>query len=186
MQTAVADIKDEQILTLIQKQGQQERGFRLLLQKYQERLYWHIRKLVIDHEDANDVTQNCLIKVFRGIQRFEGNSSLYTWLYRIATNESITFLNKKKKIGTDSIDNKALSLAEKLQADVYFDGNAIQIALQKALQTLPEKQRIVFQLRYFEEMSYQQMSEVLGTSVGGLKASYHHAVKKVERALKAA
>jgi len=186
LQTAVADIKDEQILTLIQKQGQQERGFRLLLQKYQERLYWHIRKLVIDHEDANDVTQNCLIKVFRGIQRFEGNSSLYTWLYRIATNESITFLNKKKKIGTDSIDNKALSLAEKLQADVYFDGNAIQIALQKALQTLPEKQRIVFQLRYFEEMSYQQMSEVLGTSVGGLKASYHHAVKKVERALKAA
>lgn len=185
MQTAVADIKDEQILTLIQKQGQQEHGFRLLLQKYQERLYWHIRKLVIDHEDANDVTQNCLIKVFRGIQRFEGNSSLYTWLYRIATNESITFLNKKKKIGTDSLDNESLSLAEKLKADVYFDGNAIQIALQKALQVLPEKQRIVFQLRYFEEMSYQQMSEVLGTSVGGLKASYHHAVKKVERALKA-
>lgn len=185
MQIAVADIKDEQILNLIQRDGQQERGFKLLLDKYQERLYWHIRKLVIDHEDANDVTQNCLIKVFRGIQRFQGNSSLYTWLYRIATNESITFLNKKKKIGTDSIDNEALLLAEKLKADVYFDGNEIQLALQKALAILPEKQRIVFQLRYFEEMSYQQMSEVLETSVGGLKASYHHAVKKIEKALKA-
>lgn len=185
MQTAVADIKDEQILALIQQQGQAERGFKLLLQKYQERLYWHIRKLVLDHEDANDVTQNCLIKVFKGIQRFKGNSSLYTWLYRIATNESITFLNKKKRIGTDSLDNEALLLAERLQADVYFDGNDIQIALQKALQVLPEKQRLVFQLRYFEEMSYQQMAEVLGTSVGGLKASYHHAVKKVEKALKA-
>ncbi|NRB52955.1 MAG: sigma-70 family RNA polymerase sigma factor [Saprospiraceae bacterium] len=178
-------MKDEQILNLIQREGQQERGFKLLLDKYQERLYWHIRKLVIDHEDANDVIQNCFIKVFRGIQRFQGNSSLYTWLYRIATNESITFLNKKKKIGTDSIDNEALLLAEKLKADVYFDGNEIQLALQKALTILPEKQRIVFQLRYFEEMSYQQMSEVLETSVGGLKASYHHAVKKIEKALKA-
>ncbi|MBX2875047.1 MAG: sigma-70 family RNA polymerase sigma factor [Saprospiraceae bacterium] len=185
MQTAVADIKDEQILNLIQREDQQERGFKLLLDKYQERLYWHIRKLVINHEDANDVTQNCLIKVFRGIQRFQGNSSLYTWLYRIATNESITFLNKKKKIGTDSIDNEALLLAEKLKADVYFDGNEIQLALQKAICILPEKQRAVFQLRYFEEMSYQQMSEVLETSVGGLKASYHHAVKKIEKALKA-
>lgn len=185
MQTAVADIKDEQILNLIQREGQQERGFKLLLDKYQERLYWHIRKLVIDHEDANDVTQNCLIKVFRGIQRFQGNSSLYTWLYRIATNESITFLNKKKKTGTDSLDNEALLLAEKLKADVYFDGNEIQLALQKALGLLPQKQRVVFQLRYFEEMSYQQMSEVLETSIGGLKASYHHAVKKIERALKA-
>lgn len=185
MQIAAADIKDEHILALIQQQGQQERGFKLLLQKYQERLYWHIRKLVIDHEDANDVTQNCLIKVFRGIQRFQGNSSLYTWLYRIATNESITFLKKKKKIGTDSLDSDALMLAEQLKADIYFDGNAIQMALQKALQTLPEKQRLVFQLRYFEEMSYQQMAEVVGTSVGGLKASYHHAVKKVEKALKA-
>lgn len=185
MQTAVADIKDEQILALIRQQGQQERGFKLLLQKYQERLYWHIRKLVIDHEDANDVTQNCLIKVFKGIHRFQGNASLYTWLYRIATNESITFLNKKKKTGTDSLDNEALSLAEQLKADVYFDGNDIQIALQKAVLALPEKQRLVFQLRYFEEMSYQQMAEVLSTSVGGLKASYHHAVKKIEKALKA-
>lgn len=185
MQTAVADIKDEQILALIRQQGQQERGFKLLLQKYQERLYWHIRKLVIDHEDANDVTQNCLIKVFKGIHRFQGNASLYTWLYRIATNESITFLNKKKKTGTDSLDDEALSLAEQLKADVYFDGNDIQIALQKAVLALPEKQRLVFQLRYFEEMSYQQMAEVLSTSVGGLKASYHHAVKKIEKALKA-
>lgn len=185
MQTAVADIKDEHILNLIQREGQQERGFKLLLDKYQERLYWHIRKLVIDHEDANDVIQNCLIKVFRGIQRFQGNSSLYTWLYRIATNESITFLNKKKKTGTDSLDNEALLLGEKLKADVYFDGNEIQLALQKALCLLPQKQRVVFQLRYFEEMSYQQMSEVLETSVGGLKASYHHAVKKIEKALKA-
>lgn len=183
MQTAVADITDEQILALVKEAGQQERGFRLLLQKYQERLYWHIRHMVVEHEDANDVVQNCFIKVFRGIQRFEGKSALYTWLFRIATNESISFLKKKKKRSADSLDQEALQVAERLTADVYFDGNAIQLALQKAIQQLPEKQRIVFQMRYFQEMSYQQMSEVLGTSVGGLKASYHHAVKKVERSL---
>ncbi len=183
MQTAVADITDEQILALVKEEGQQERGFRLLLQKYQERLYWHIRHMVVEHEDANDVVQNCFIKVFRGIQRFEGKSALYTWLYRIATNESITFLKKKKKRSADSLDKEALRVAERLKADVYFDGDDIQLALQKAIQQLPEKQRIVFQMRYFQEMSYQQMSEILGTSVGGLKASYHHAVKKVERSL---
>lgn len=184
MQTAVADINDDLILDLIQDKGQQERGFRLLLEKYQERLYWHIRKMVLEHEDANDVTQNCLVKVFRSIQRFEGKSSLYTWLYRIATNEAITFLNKKKKRDTDSIDNSQLMLAAHLKADDYFDGNDIQLALQKAVHQLPEKQKIIFQLRYFEEMNYQDMSAVLGTSVGGLKASYHHAVKKIEHTLK--
>ncbi len=111
MQTAVADITDEQILALVKEEGQQERGFRLLLQKYQERLYWHIRHMVVEHEDANDVVQNCFIKVFRGIQRFEGKSALYTWLYRIATNESITFLKKKKKRSADSLDKEALRVA---------------------------------------------------------------------------
>ena len=174
------DISDEEILTQIQDRALREHGYRLLLVKYQERLYWHIRRLVIDHEDANDVVQNCFIKVFRSIHRFEGKAKLYTWLYRIATNESITFLKKKTKKQTASLDDEA-QLGAMLRADAHFDGDVIQLRLQKALNKLPEKQKIVFNLRYFEEMSYAQMSEILETSTGALKASYHHAVKKIER-----
>ena len=152
--------------------------------QYQERIYWHIRRMVTEHEDANDVTQNCFIKVYRSIGRFEGKSKLYTWLYRIATNEAITFLNKKKRKPTSSIDNEEDNLQNRLQADSYFDGDAAQAKLQVALQTLPEKQRLVFNMRYFDEMTYKDISEVLGTSVGGLKASYHHAVKKIEISLR--
>lgn len=157
-----------------------ERGFRRLMEKYQERLYWHIRRLVLDHEDANDVLQNCFIKVYRGIDGFRQQSKLYTWLYRIATNESITFLKKKRRRRTTALDGDTLRIAEQLRADPYFNGNDTQRRLQEALQQLPDKQRIVFNLRYFEELSYREMSEVLGTSVGALKASYHHAVKKIE------
>lgn len=169
---------DARILQMLQTEQQYERGFRLLMDKYQERLYWHVRRMVTDHDDANDVLQNCLIKVFRNIQSFEGKSQLYTWLYRIATNEAITFLQGKKRRETASVDQEAVN---RLQADSYFDGDQAQIRLQQALETLPDKQRVVFNMRYYEEMSYQDMSEVLETSVGALKASFHHAVKKVEQ-----
>lgn len=174
------DISDETLLALLQQPQGLEKGFRLLMTKYQERLYWHIRRMVVEHEDANDVVQNCFIKVYRSITKFEGKSKLYTWLYRIATNEAITFLNRKNRKATSSIDDEELSLANNLKADVYFDGDQAQIRLQEALHQLPEKQRAVFNLRYFDEMSYKEMAEVMDTSVGALKASYHHAVKKIE------
>lgn len=178
------NIADERILELLQVQGQTERGFRLLMEKYQERLYWQIRRMVFEHEDANDVLQNCLVKVYRSIGRFERKAKLYTWLYRIATNEAITFLNKKKQKQMASLDDGEMPLGERLQADSYFDGDAAQVKLQEAIAGLPEKQRAVFTLRYFDEMNYADMSEVLGTSQGALKASFHHAVKKVEAYLR--
>ncbi len=172
---------DEEILSLLNEQKTYEQGFRLLMQTYQESLYRHVRRLVIDHDDAHDVIQNTFIKIFKNIERFEGKSKLYTWLYRIATNEAITFLNSKNRRDTDTLDDpNASHMANNLKADVFFDGDEIQIKLQQALTTLPEKQRIVFNLRYYDEMPYEEMSQVLDTSVGALKASYHHAVKKVE------
>ncbi len=184
LQTSANDITDDQILSLCQEETKIEQGFKLLMQTYQERLYWHIRRMVFEHEDANDVIQNTFIKVYKSIHKFEGKSKLYTWLYRIATNEAITFLNKKKKISTASLDNEEYNLDNQLKADEYFDGDEIQRKLYEALDQLPEKQKAVFNLRYFEEMSYAEMSDILGTSVGGLKASYHHAVKKIEIYLK--
>lgn len=186
MPKQTSDIADERILELLQGSGNTERGFRLLMEKYQERLYWQIRRMVFDHEDANDVLQNCLVKVYRSISKFERKAKLYTWLYRIATNESITFLNRKKQKQMASLDNSEMPLAEKLQADTYFDGDSAQIKLQEAIAQLPEKQRLVFNLRYFDEMSYADISDVLGTSQGALKASFHHAVKKVETFLRQA
>ena len=170
---------DEQILQLINQPKTRDRGYTVLVEQYQERLYWHIRRLVLEHEDANDVIQNCFIKVFKGISRFKGQSKLYTWMYRIATNEAITFLKKQKKQNAQSIE-EAESTLRHLAADPYFDGDQTQRELRKVLETLPQKQKIVFNLRYFEEMSYQEMSAILNTSVGALKASYHHAVKKIE------
>ena len=175
------EISDEHILNLLAEKATHERGFRLLMQTYQEPLYRHVRRLVIDHDDANDVIQNTFIKIFKNIERFEGKSKLFTWLYRIATNEAITFLNSKNRKETDTLDDpNAAHVANNLKADVFFDGDEIQIKLQQALATLPDKQKAVFNLRYYEEMPYEEMSVVLDTSVGALKASYHHAVKKVE------
>ncbi len=174
------EISDTHILSLLETEAQYEKGFRMLMEKYQERLYWHVRRMVITHEDADDVIQNVFIKVYKNIHRFEAKSKLYTWLYRIATNETLTFLKKRSKTVTDSIDNEELNMENRLTADAYFDGDDIQKRLQYALNTLPEKQRLVFNLRYYDEMPYNQISEVLETSVGALKASYHHAVKKVE------
>ncbi|MEZ4947832.1 MAG: sigma-70 family RNA polymerase sigma factor [Saprospiraceae bacterium] len=182
-----ANISDEQILTLLQNGSHTdvERGLRLMMDKYQERLYWSIRKMVMSHDDANDILQNCFIKAYRNIDSFERKAKLFTWLYRIGINESITFLNKKKKEATASLDDGESGLANNLKSDDYFDGDDAQKRLLKAIETLPEKQKVVFKLRYYDEMPYEEMSEILETSVGALKASFHHAVKKVEQELTA-
>lgn len=177
-------MSDEAILAMLNKDATFDKGFSLLLRKYQERLYWHIRRMVIEHEDANDVLQNTCIKIYKGIKKFKGNSQLYTWLYRIASNEAITFLKKQQRRKSTSLSDEGINIENKLKADAFFDGNEIQRKLQAAIQTLPEKQRLVFNMRYFDEMSYKDMSASLNTSVGALKASYHHAVKKIEKFLK--
>ncbi|MEM1328302.1 MAG: RNA polymerase sigma factor [Bacteroidota bacterium] len=185
LQAIRKEVTDTQIITYCQQASRREQGFRMLMSKYQERLYWHIRRMVIEHEDANDVLQNTLVKVYKGIPKFKGHSTLYTWLYRIATNESLTFLKRKNRNRTTSIEDQLTELANQLRADTYFDSNEAAIKLQQAIVRLPERQKMVFNMRYFEEMSYQEISDILETSVGGLKASYHHAAKKVEEYLKA-
>lgn len=159
-------------------------AFKKLIQQYQKPLYFHIRNIVLNHDDADDVLQNTFIKVFSNISNFKGESKLYSWIYRIATNESLTFIEqraRKQGISNEDLQQKAI---QKLESDVYFEGDAIQIKLQKAIATLPEKQQLVFKMKYFEEMKYENMSEILEISVGGLKANYHHAVKKIEEYLK--
>jgi len=172
---------DEEIMALLQGDNRAfEQGFRLLMSKYRERLYWHIRRLVQVHDDADDVLQNTFIKVYRGIGQFEGKSALFTWLYRIATNEALSFIQQRTRHASTSIDEGEFSVAARLKADEWFDGDAIQVKLQESIAKLPEKQKIVFNLRYFQEMPYEEMSGLLDTSVGALKASFHHAVKKIE------
>ncbi len=171
---------DEQILELLRAEHSYERGFRLLMTCYRERLYWHIRRLVLVHEDADDVLQNTFVKIYRGILQFEGKSKLYTWLYRIATNEAISYLQSKARHSTETLDDTSNLLSNRLRADEWFDGDALQIRLQEAITQLPDKQRIVFNLRYYDEMPYEEMAVMLDTSVGALKASFHHAAKKIE------
>ena len=154
------------------------------MKQYQEQVYWHIRRMVTYHADADDVVQNVFIKVYRYIEQFKGDSKIYTWLFRIATNESITFLNKRKKRQSASIDSEDFQVQLEAKADLYFDGDAAQQKLKQALYLLPEKQKAVFSLRYYDNMSYKDMSVVLETSVGALKASYHHAAKKIEEYLR--
>lgn len=158
----------------------QNTAFQKLLREYQRPLYNHIRNIVLNHDDADDVVQNTFIKVFQNLKNFKGESKLFSWMYRIATNEAITFIHQKAK--KNGITSEALQskIVDNLKADTYFDGNDIQIKLQKAIALLPEKQQLVFKMKYFEEIKYEDMSEILGTSVGALKASYHHAVKKIE------
>ncbi|MGB0839040.1 MAG: RNA polymerase sigma factor [Chitinophagales bacterium] len=177
-------ISDQEILSKFADPVTKESAFSLLVRKYQEKIYWHVRRIVVDHEDANDVVQNVFIKVWRNLGKFKQNSKLYTWLYRIATNESLTFINQRKRKSVSPLETDDYDLAAQLKADPYFDGNDIQIKLQGAIDRLPDKQRTVFLMRYYEEMKYDDMSEVLDTSVGALKASYHHAVKKIEKYLK--
>ncbi|MCS6928487.1 MAG: RNA polymerase sigma factor [Saprospiraceae bacterium] len=171
---------DEHILKLLRAPETFEQGFRLLVRSYGERLYWHIRRLVLVHEDADDILQNTFIKVYRGIERFEGKSQLYTWLYRIATNEALSFLEEKRRHQAHSIEGEANPELNRIYSDPYFDAEGLQRQLYEAIALLPEKQRSVFNLRYFEEMPYETMSQIFNTSVGALKASFHHAVKKVE------
>ena len=170
-------------LSSLQEPETKEKAFKKLVQEYKERLYWHIRKIVLDHEDANDVIQNAFIKIHLNIDKFKGDSSLFTWMYRIATNESINLINSKSsKMGVQNqewIESKAAGL----EADSYFDGDEAALILQKLVAKLPEKQRIVFNMKYFDGMSYQTISEILGTSEGALKASYHHAVQKIKTKL---
>ena len=162
----------------------QNESFRKLLQLYQRPLYNHIRNIVLDHDDTDDVLQNTFIKVYQNIKNFKGDSKLYSWLYRIATNESLTFLQQKAKKSGISNEEQKQKLINKLESDVYFDGDEIKIKLQKAIASLPEKQQLVFNMKYFEELKYEEISEIVNTSVGALKASYHLAVKKIEEFLK--
>ncbi|MCK7559133.1 sigma-70 family RNA polymerase sigma factor [Chitinophaga sedimenti] len=176
--------EDKELLALYQQPGTREKGFTLIVQKYQEKLYWHIRRLVINHEDANDVLQNVFIKVWKNLENFREDAQLYTWLYKIATNESLSYLEQQKRKSSVSLSDVETGLENKLKADSQFDANKLEWKLQKAILGLPEKQRIVFNLRYYDEMPYEQMSKVLDTSEGALKASYHHAVKKIEEFMK--
>jgi RNA polymerase sigma-70 factor (ECF subfamily) len=172
--------EDQELLRLFRIPEQKEKAFTAILRKYQEKLYWHIRRMVIHHEDANDVLQNMFIKAWKGLENFREDAQLYTWLYRIATNESLSYLEQQKKRSVTSIDEAPGGLGDTLAAEKGFDAQKLEWKLQLAIQQLPEKQRIVFNLRYYDEMPYDQMSQVLETSAGALKASYHHAVKKIE------
>ncbi len=175
---------DKELLERFKHPDTREAAFTALMQKYQERLYWHIRRMVVDHEDTNDLLQNVFIKVWHHLGNFRENARLYTWLYRIATNECLTFLEQQKKRATLSLENMGELLSNRLKADRHFDGSRLEWQLQQAILALPEKQRLVFNLRYYDEMPYEEMSRVLGTSPGALKASYHHAVRKVQATLK--
>ena len=173
-------LDDKELLYQFKNADTKEAAFTRILKKYQEKLYWHIRRMVIDHDDANDVLQNMFIKVWKGLENFREDSQLYTWLYRIATNECLTFLEQQKKRSSVSLNDVENGLANKLKADSNFDANRLEWKLQLGIQQLPEKQRVVFNLRYYDEMPYEEMSRVLDTSQGALKASYHHAAKKIE------
>ena len=173
-------LDDKELLFQFRVDATRELAFTRIIKKYQEKLYWHIRRMVVEHEDANDILQNMFIKVWKSLENFREDSQLYTWLYRIATNESLTFLQQQKKRSSVSLDNEESTISRKIKADEHFDANKLEWKLQLAIEKLPEKQRAVFNLRYYEEMPYEEMSRVLETSEGALKASYHHAVKKIE------
>lgn len=179
----MAQADDKHILDLFKEEKTRNHALSLLIAKYQKQLYWHIRKIVIDHDDADDVLQNTFIKVWKGLENFREDSQLYTWMYRIATNEALSHLRKKQKENSTSLHPIEYQLSKNLEDDNYFQGDEIQLKLQQAILTLPEKQRIVFNMRYYDEIPYEKMSEILETSVGALKASYHIAAKKIEEFL---
>ena len=171
---------DQTLLYQFRDASTKEKAYTEIIKKYQERLYWHIRRMVVQHEDANDVMQNVFIKVWNGLGNFREDSQFFTWLYRIGTNESLTFLDQQKRKSSISLSDVETGLENKIRADTNFDANKLEWKLQLAIQKLPERQRLVFNLRYYDEMPYEQMSRILETSEGSLKASYHHAAKKVE------
>jgi RNA polymerase sigma-70 factor (ECF subfamily) len=177
---ALTQYEDAELLIQFRNEATKESAFTTLIKKYQERLYWHVRRMVVDHDDANDILQNVFIRVWKALENFKEESQLYTWLYRIATNESLTFLENKKKRSAVSLSDVESGLQNKVRSSENFDANKLEWKLQLAIQSLPEKQKIVFSLRYYDEMPYEEMSRVLETSEGALKASYHHAAKKIE------
>lgn len=176
-------ISEQDFIVQLKSERTKEQAFKELLSQYKERLYWHIRKIVISHDDADDVLQNTFIKVYKNIHNFKGESQLFSWMYRIATNESITFLNRKAKFLKASSEEIQQQAINNLKADVYFEGDEIQLKLQKAIALLPQKQQLIFNMKYFDDITYREMADILETSEGALKASYHIAVKKIEKYL---
>ena len=176
--------EEKEFISALLNPKTQNQAFQKLLHDYQRPLYNHIRNIVLNHDDADDVLQNTFIKVFQYLKNFKGESKLFSWMYRIATNEAITFINQKAKKNNTTSEALQAKIVDNLKADSYFDGNEIQLKLQKAIALLPQKQQLVFKMKYYEEIKYEDMSEILGTSVGALKASYHHAVKKIEEFMK--
>jgi RNA polymerase sigma factor (sigma-70 family) len=177
-------LEEKEFIQQLLNPKMQNAAFQKLLLTYQKPLYNHIRNIVLNHEDTHDVLQNTFIKVFQHLKKFKGDSKLFSWMYRIATNEALTFLSQKAKkngVTSESLQNKTI---DNLKSDPYFDGNEIEITLHKAIATLPEKQQLVFKMKYFEDLKYEEISDILGTSIGALKASYHHAVKKIETYVK--
>jgi RNA polymerase sigma factor (sigma-70 family) len=173
-------VEDAEIIDKFSQENTRNEAFNLLLNKYQQKIYWHIRHMVIDHDDTDDLVQEVFIKVWKNLEKFRNDSQLYTWIYRIATNESITFLNRKKHKNNTPLDEVSAELAEKLVETSYFNGDKVELKLQQAILTLPEKQRLVFNMKFYDDLKYEEISEIVGTSVGALKASYHFAVKKIE------
>ena len=171
---------EKEIIALLQDPTREREAFECIVREYSEQLYWQIRRLVLSYEDANDLLQNTFIKAWTNIDYFRGDAKMSTWLYRIALNECLTFLNKQRASNQLSIDDADMEMLNKLESDTYFDGDDTQKIFLQAIHTLPEKQQIVFNLKYFKEMKYEEISEIVGTSIGALKASYHHAVKKIE------
>ena len=176
---------EREVIALLQDSTRQREAFECIVKEYSEQLYWQIRRMVLSHDDANDLLQNTFIKAWMNIDYFRGDAKMSTWLYRIALNECLTFLNKQRANAQLSIDDIQAEMVNKLETEPYFDGNETQKIFLKAVHTLPEKQQMVFNLKYFKEMKYEEISEILGTSIGALKASYHHAVKKIVNFLKA-
>ena len=177
-------IEDDEIIRLFHERKREQEAFRLLVNKYKERLYWHIRKIVINHDDTDDLLQNVFVKIWQGLQEFRNDSKLYTWMYRIATNESLNFLNEKSRKVYGNSDEISVYLENTLESDTYFSGDKIQKELQRAILTLSERQRLIFNMKYFDDKPYEDMADVLGVAVGTLKATYHNAVKKIEENLK--
>ena len=175
---------DSELIIKLKDENSRNFGFNLLINKYQEKIYFHVRRMVIDHDESNDLVQETFIRVFKNIDKFREDSSLYTWIYRIATNLCLNHLNQKKRRFFLPIADISDQLVSAMESSAHVTGDEIQLKLQKAILQLPDKQRIVFNLKYYEEMKYNEMAEVTGTSVGALKASYHHAVKKIENYLK--
>ena len=171
---------EKEIVVLLQDPARQREAFERIVKEYSEQLYWQIRRLVLSHDDANDILQNTFIKAWNNIEYFRGDAKMSTWLYRIALNECLTFLNKQRASQQLSIDEADTEILNQLESDTYFDGDETQKVFLQAIKQLPEKQQMIFNLKYFKEMKYEEISEILGTSIGALKASYHHAVKKIE------